>query len=84
MISAKFTTFAYPLAPIYEEDCVLRRADSLEVAAPQSPREACRPEDWAQDRQRECAALLGTTPEGLQRLRAALAPSSTRAAGRPQ
>lgn len=74
MFSAKFTTFAYPLAPIYEEEPAMQRAESLDVAAPQSPREACRPEDWAQDRQRECAALLGTTPEGLLRLRAALAP----------
>lgn len=70
-----------PLPVIYEQPPAIQRSASLDVAVPESPRAECRLDDWAgdttpdaaTDRQRACAALLGTTPDGLRLLRAALA-----------
>ena len=76
MSNTKYPTFAQqPLAVIYEEPPALQRAASLEVTAPQSPRQDVVEADWDADRLVRCASAMGITPDALTQLHAIMAPS---------
>ena len=76
MKNTKIQAFAnIPLAVIYEEPPALERTVSMEVTAPQSPRQECVEADWDADRLARCAAAMGMTPDALTQLQAIMAPS---------